>query len=315
LLRADLATLQGRVLADVVGAEIAEGVMSGRALGRPMSLAATTGGERWVDAVGTALHDASGAGRVQVMLHDVTLQHVRLQGLEAYARRAVTAREDQRRRIGRELHDGPLQSLVLLSRQLDAFEGAADPGDDIVDAREIIDETAGELRRISRALRPPILDDLGLIAALRAEVTGFGRRSGIAARFEATAGPLELPGDVELTLLRITQEALHNVERHAGARHVEVELACAPPVVRLSVSDDGSGMGDIPGTAELLASGKLGLVGMQERARLVGGEVLISSRAGEGTTLTVDVAPLGAALPPTVGDGPWSCRSARQTSR
>lgn len=223
------------------------------------------------------------------MFRDVTLQYEREQGLEGYARHAIAAREEERRRMAYELHDGPLQSLVLLSRNLDALDEDADNDDVLEDAREIIDETAAELRRISRALRPPILDDLGLVAALRSEASAFARRSGIEARFEVIGQVRALPQDAELLLLRVAQESLHNAERHSAAGSVDVSLSYEPEASVLVVADDGRGIGTVPSAATLLAGGKLGLLGIQERVRLAQGTLDIGDRPSGGTKVSVRV--------------------------
>jgi signal transduction histidine kinase len=100
---------------------------------------------------------------------------------------------------------------------------------------------------------------------------------------------VRLPAEIELTLLRITQEALHNVERHAAADKVVVKLAWENERVRLTVRDDGRGLESLPSASDLLAAGNLGVVGMQERARLVGGDFAINARPGEGTIVEVIV--------------------------
>jgi signal transduction histidine kinase len=159
----------------------------------------------------------------------------------------------------------------------------------VADARDVVDGTAADLRRLSRALRPSILDDLGLVAALRSEVAALGRRSGVTARFGVTGAPGGLAPDLELLFLRITQEALHNIEKHAGAEQTAVRLAFGPTCACLVIRDDGRGLGAIPSAAALLANGKLGLVGMEERTRLAGGEFAIRARPGGGTTIRVRV--------------------------
>lgn len=287
----DLGAMRGRLLSEVVGAELAGDVLSEPAGDRSRPLS-RSGSARpvWVQAVGAApLTGISEDGGSQVMFRDVTLEHEREQGLEGYARHAIAAREEERRRMARELHDGPLQSLVLLSRQLDAIEDGDDDASALEDAQAIIDETAAELRRLSRALRPPILDDLGIVAALRSETSSFGRRSGMAARFEAIGEARPLPEDTELLLLRVVQESLHNAERHSAATSVDVFLAYDPGGTSLVVADDGRGIGTIPSATTLLARGNLGLLGIQERVRLAHGTLDITARPGGGTQVSVTV--------------------------
>lgn len=291
LLGQDLDAIRGLQLADVVGADLAEDLLSGSADSRPRHLdSEERASPVWVQAVGASRLTAEGeGGGSQVMLRDVTLQYEREQGLEGYARHATAAREEERRRMAHELHDGPLQSLVLLSRKLDAIDEGADDEGALEDAREIIDETAAELRRLSRALRPPILDDLGLVAALRSETSAFARRSGIEARF-AVDGPVRpLSKEAELLLLRVAQESLHNAERHSAATSVDVSLVYESEAAALVVADDGKGIGAVPRPTALLARGKLGLLGIQERVRLGHGTLDIGARPGGGTKVSVRV--------------------------
>jgi len=291
-------TMAGRTLADLVGPEIARAVGDGPGEARRFALPAAPGvATVWVElAVSRPLAGADGGSHLQVVLRDVTLQHERQQGLEQYARRTVAAREEERRRIGRELHDGALQSLVLVGRKLDAIGDTGPPAPTmraVEDARDVVDTTAADLRRLSRALRPSILDDLGLVPALRSEVAALVRRSGVTARFGVSGSPGNLAPDLELLFLRITQEALHNIEKHAEAGQAAVRLAFGPTRACLVIRDNGRGPGGIPSAAALLAKGKLGLVGMEERTRLAGGDFSIRARPGGGTTVAVQV-PLAA---------------------
>lgn len=291
LLNRDLEAMRGRSLSQVVGPDLAGDVLSGSTDNRPRPLPSGEGASPiWVEAVGASPLTGSGeGGSSQAMFRDVTLQFEREQGLEGYARHAIAAREEERRRMAHELHDGPLQSLVLLSRKLDALDdGGMDDGA-LEDAREIIDETAAELRRLTRALRPPILDDLGLVAALRSEASTFARRSGIDATFEVDGQARPLPQDTELLLLRVAQESLHNAERHSGAASVHVSLSYEAESAALVVVDDGQGIGAVPEATTLLARGKLGLLGIQERVRLAHGTLDIGEGPGGGTRVSVRV--------------------------
>jgi len=290
LLGRPASSLHGLTLDEAVGPSLAEAVRAPRRDLRPLAVDGPDGRTFWVQPVLTEPPDSgAAAGGRQVMLRDVTLQYERQQGLEGWARLAMAAREEERRRLAREIHDGPVQSLVLLARKLDALDEAGDRDAEVEEARAIADDTAGELRRISRAMRPPILDDLGLVAAVRSEVAALARRSGLEATFEAAGDLRPLAPDVELLLLRLAQEGLHNVERHARASAVRVVLSYATDSVTLEVADDGVGMGPVPAASALLAKGKLGLVGMQERVRLAQGSIEIAGRPGGGTAVRVEV--------------------------
>lgn len=246
-------------------------------------------GRRWIAPVQTRLTDAGGRSLRLILLRDVSLQVERQQLLEGFARRELTAREKERHRIARELHDGPLQSVVLLWRRLDEIEFTdGEVKGALADARATAEEIAADLRRFSRDLRPSVLDDLGLGAALRAEVAGFQARSGISARYEARGGENALDEEEQLAFLRVCQEALHNVERHAKASRVVVRLSASPSRCELTVEDNGIGIRNIAEPADLVRQGRLGVVGMQERARLIGGTCTV--RPGKtGTTVCLRV--------------------------
>jgi PAS domain S-box-containing protein len=291
LLDRDLEAMRGRLLSEVVGPDLAADALSGSMDNRPRPLQFGEGASPvWVQAVGASpLTGAGEGGSSQAMFRDVTLQYEREQGLEGYTRHAIAAREEERQRMARELHDGPLQSLVLLSRKLDALAENGRDDRALEDAGEIIDETAAELRRLSRALRPPILDDLGLVAALRSEASAFERRSGIDATFQVDGQARPLLQDTDLLLLRVAQESLHNVERHSGAASVHVSLTYEVESAALVVADDGHGMEAVPRATTLLARGKLGLLGIQERVRLAHGTLDIGECPGGGTRVSVRV--------------------------
>lgn len=299
LLGLDIDGMRGRTLGRIVGSTLAADLRSGDVDAPPRLLPKRDDAPpAWVKSVGSSpLTGAGEGGGFQVMFRDVTLQHEREQGLEGYARHAIAAREEERRRLAQELHDGPVQSLMLLARMLDVLDvedegevrdAAVDDGL-LDDARETIDETAAELRRISRALRPPILDDLGLEAALRSETMALARRSGIEARFDVTGTVRPLPADTELLLLRVAQESLHNAERHSSAGTVWTSLSYESTKTRLVVADDGTGIGTIPTTPALLSRGKLGLLGIEERVRLAHGSVWIGDGPNGGTTVSITV--------------------------
>ena len=298
--------LVGLDVSRVVGPEIAREIQSVDRGVRPLALPSRSPGPPvWLEVLASQpLLDQQGRGHVQVFLRDVTLQTERQQGLENYARRTVKTREEERRRIGRELHDGPLQSLMLLLRELDTDQVAGTPSaatmESVVDARGLAEQTADELRRISRALRPSILDDLGLVAAIRSEASALARRSDLVVRFETSGPPAGLPADVELVLLRVAQESLHNIERHAAASSVAVRLRFGRHRTCLIVRDDGRGLGDVGSASTLVSSGRLGLVGMEERTRLVGGTFIARVPRGGGTVIAVGVPGIASAAS---GDG------------
>ncbi len=277
----------GRPLPELVGESLA------------MALATTTPGEPrllprpdgdreiWVEPVNCGpLTAPDGRLHTQAMLRDVTLQKERRQSLEGYARAMMAARDDEQRRIARELHDGPLQSLIVLWRRLDDQATAARS---VPELRDLAGATADDLRKITQALRSPVLENLGLLAAIRAQVTAFSTRTGITARCIASQDPVRLPTDTEFALYRIAQEALWNVERHAGARRVDVRLRFGPDAVHLEVRDDGRGLPAEAAESELLRTGRFGIIGMRERAALAGGQFRIGNRRDGGTIVEVAI--------------------------
>lgn len=283
------AALYDRVLSDLGGPELAQAIRD-PAPHRVVRIACTgPGGDRWVHPVVTEAGALS--ERVQVMLRDVTAQHERQEGLEAYARQALAAREEERRRIARDLHDGPVQELVLLWRRLDELADDVPPEgrSRLGEARSLAERIADNVRRVSRELRPSLLDDLGLGPALKAEAVDFAMRTGIETRFVQSGAVRRLPPDSELMLLRIAQEALRNVERHARARKATVRLTFRQSAVRLTVTDDGQGIRPPADDRSLLLDGKLGLVGMRERARLAGGQLTVQSGRDRRTSISVAV--------------------------
>ena len=193
-----------------------------------------------------------------------------------YAERILGAQEDERRRISQELHDQPLQDLIHLLRVID--RGSPE------EAREVVTQVVGELRQISRGLRPPTLDDLGVIAAVRKLVADFQTRTGIVAGFRVDGQARRASPEVELGLFRVAQEALNNVARHSQAHRVSVRMRFSDADVRVTVSDDGTGF-----TPGRVGDATLGIMGMTERAGLVGGRLEVVSAPGKGTTVRAEV--------------------------
>lgn len=209
--------------------------------------------------------------------------------LRALHGRLVAVREEERGRIAREIHDQLGSALTAL--KMDAAwlrRQHAEAPREKVEGRlggmlELLDETIGMSRRLSSELRPPALDDLGLAAALEATLNEVARRTGLATTLVAPEDLPPLPPEPGVALFRIAQEALTNVVRHAEARSVEVRLAQADGLLTLSIADDGRGL-----PAEL-REGALGLVGMRERATLVGATCEVRLNPGGGTVVVVRV--------------------------
>jgi signal transduction histidine kinase len=241
----------------------------------------------------TMLDRSPSSARMQVVFEDVTAETRRNDLMEAYAARVVLGQEEERRHIAQELHDGPVQTLIHLCRKLDEVSSRDEdpsPGGTLrlSDLRVIVEETVAELRSIARGLRPSVLDDLGLVASINQIVSEAGERQRFDASFGVTGPERRMAPAVELALFRIAQEALSNAERHASANRVAVGLSFDDCGVRLLVTDDGVGF-DIGDDHENADSGRLGLRGMTERARLIGSELTVHTGPGEGTTVDVRV--------------------------
>ncbi|MEP7216802.1 MAG: sensor histidine kinase, partial [Anaerolineaceae bacterium] len=241
----------------------------------------------------TSMSGGVHAELTQVLLRDVTDQH----GFQNYAQEIIRAQEDERQRMAQELHDVSVQSAILICRQLDAASDAVETRDPavvtrtIAEARHAAESMADELRRFSRDLRPLILEDLGLVPALKRLVTELRGRSQTHLRFEVKGLARRLAPGTELVLFRIGQEALRNAEHHASATHVSVRLSFEGDTVRLGVVDNGSGF-VVPPLTTLVNAGRLGVLGMQERALLLGGRCEVQSNPGHGTHVTAEI-PIG----------------------
>lgn len=201
----------------------------------------------------------------------------------------LTAQEEERKRIARELHDDTAQALTSVLVRLRLLERSLKDErlrEGLGELRDLTGATLEGVRRMAIDLRPPMLDDLGLEAALQSHVQDFSQRWPIKATF--ASGRLgRLPANVELVLYRIVQEALSNVARHANASRVLVRLTGRGRALRLLVEDDGCGF-DVEATRHSRASG-LGLFGMEERLALVGGTLRVESVVGEGTWVSAEV--------------------------
>lgn len=213
--------------------------------------------------------------------------------LRQLAGRMMTAQDDERRRIARDLHDDLSQKLAYLAMDLSklALKPAADElRKELLGLRERAHEASDTVRHISHQLHPSVLDDIGLEAAIEQYCEEFQDRSGIVTHFTGRDVPEALSREVASSVYHIFQESLRNVSKHSRAKEVFVTLESAGDLLRLTVKDEGVGL-----APERLKTGaSIGIVGMKERAHLVNGTLSVESRVGEGTEVTVSV-PLGTA--------------------
>jgi signal transduction histidine kinase len=212
----------------------------------------------------------------------------------------ITAHEDERKRIARELHDETTQSLAVLVMGIESAANAVKSGGPpprLDEVKALAVKTLEEVHRLILDLRPAVLDDLGLFSALRWYAERYLARRGIAVRCEIAELEGRLPPEVEIAVFRIGQEVMNNIARHAGAESVLIQLAAHDGELRIEIEDDGKGFDPavVPQDRP-----HYGLVGIRERAELLGGTAVIDSAPGQGTRVEVRVPlpdPASAALP------------------
>ena len=228
------------------------------------------------------------------LLEEVQASHERLQAL---SHRLLEVQEVERRHIARELHDEIGQALTSIKIDLQTIRRLNDSvtlAVPLEDSIRVVDRALNQVRDLSFDLRPSLLDDLGLVPALRSLVDHQAKRAGFSASFDANSVQQKIPPQIETACYRIVQEALTNVMRHAKARRVVVELRVDQDELDLLIHDDGAGFDARAALARAVRDGSLGLLGMEERATLAGGQLTINSISGQGTdvrahfTLTQD---------------------------
>jgi PAS domain S-box-containing protein len=230
----------------------------------------------------------------QHIARDITEEKRMRENQRFYLQRVTMAQEEERKRIARELHDDTVQDLIALSRELDELgsktSGLSEQGKERLD--RLWQQTNGIIagvRRLSQDLRPATLDRLGLLPSLEWLASNVKDYSNIAVEVVTEGDERRLDPEIELVLFRIVQEALSNVWRHSLAAAAQITVVFDTRTIRIIVKDDGQGF-DVPvSIGNLAKDGKLGLAGMQERAKLINGTVTIASERSIGTVVTVDV--------------------------
>ena len=230
----------------------------------------------------------------QHVARDVTEERQLRENMYFYVQQITRTQEDERKRIARELHDEASPPLLLLIQRLDTVSSGTRPrlSESLKNSLESIRSQAINalegLQRCAQSLRPRILDDLGLLPALEWMAEDLVEKDGIDAHVEVIGKERSLLAEVELLLFRIAQEALSNTRRHAEASRAVVKLEFGNNSIKMTVSDNGKGFELPERMGDLASIGKLGLAGMQERTRLLGGSLKIESELGKGTTVAVE---------------------------
>jgi PAS domain S-box-containing protein len=245
----------------------------------------------WLTTRGEAVMDSNGRPLyLRGTTQDITDRKLSEEALIAMSGRLITAQEEERSRIARELHDDLSQRLALLQISLQQFKQSM-PGlsssaqENLRSIEELAMELSSDLHSLSHELHPAKLETLGLVASLQGLCNEFSLQHELAVRFVHSHVPELIPKDVTLCLFRITQEALHNVVKHSGAAEAAVELSSRADEISLSISDPGQGF-DVDSVEGMTG---LGLNSLRERVRLVRGHLVIESRAPQGTRIFVRI--------------------------
>ena len=247
--------------------------------------------------VAISLITGSGNGKpvgIQTIARDITEEKKMRDIMRYYLQEILVAQEEERKRIARDLHDDTSQSLLLLTHQLDAI--ASDPRDKLAgpvqqrlnQAYDLALEILSGLRRYAQDLRPAILDHLGLVAALEWIADKLISEDGIDADVQIDMQNQDLPPEVQLVLFRIAQEASLNIKRHAHASKVVIRLESGVERIKMIIVDNGKGLNQTE-VNDLSNMGKLGIIGMRERAQLLHGTLDIESDIGKGTAIIVEI--------------------------
>jgi signal transduction histidine kinase len=250
---------------------------------------------KWLHFTASPIRDDEGKiiGAIETII-DISERKSLENNLRFYLQQVTKAQEEERKYIARELHDDMAQILGSLSRELDNLlrkEHSFGPDEvsDLQNIQSILNQGLQSLNSFIQNLRPSLLDDLGLIPALRSMTNNLEKTDGTLAEFTVRGQERRLTGEIELSLFRIVQEALSNVSKHAQATEVKIIAEFTENSVKLVVSDNGKGF-KLKGSMDLLPRiGQLGLMGMQERVWLLGGTIEVNSSPNRGTTLFVEV--------------------------
>ncbi len=244
------------------------------------------GGVAWISGRGLVVRrDANGAPLRMIGTNtDITERRNAAAKLQVLSRRILEVQEGERRRIAHELHDELGQTLTAVKINLQSTKphDRRSPQESALENIRMVDSALQQMRQMALTLRPSVLDDLGLASALDWLGEQVATRSDLQVNVRSVMQRERISGEIETACFRIVQEALTNIQRHAFAKHVEIDLTCDDKALSLTVSDDGCGFApDVSSAGER----SMGLLGMQERASLIGGRISISSSPGNGCSI------------------------------
>jgi len=228
----------------------------------------------------------------QNIARDITKEREMQENMRLYIQQITRAQEEERSRIARELHDSTAQELIALLHQVEGLLRSKGklPRSEAKALRKVyeqIKEVLQEVRYFGRDLRPSILDDLGLHAALEWLVDQLQAEHNVECNFQVLGEERRLSTEAEVMIFRIVQEAMRNIGKHSRASRAEIAVKFEPGETTIMVADNGVGFQVSESVGDLTRAGKLGLAGMQERARLLGGSLSVQSEPGKGTTIVV----------------------------
>jgi PAS domain S-box-containing protein len=251
---------------------------------------------RWLHFTASPIKNGSGQTIAALeALQDITEERRMQESMRFYVQLITRAQEEERKRLARDLHDDLSSSLLLLIQRLDsAVTGNHTKQSNITkpvleELRSQTVEALEHVRRYVQNLRPRILDDLGLIASIEWMADDMQKKYGIVTNISISEGEKALPADVQLILFRIAQEALSNIRRHAKATNVEIRLQQNEQAIVMTINDNGCGFEIPKRLEELVGIGHLGIMGMAERAKLLGGSIEIKSTPNKGTSVVTNL--------------------------
>jgi PAS domain S-box-containing protein len=223
---------------------------------------------------------------------DVTIEKQQQENVRAYIQQITRAQEEERKRIARDLHDDVSPDILILIQKLDDITSGqhvkmSGMKVKISDIRSQAVKALESLRRTAQGLRPRILDDLGLAAALEWIAEELQKDTDIVTAVEVTGIDRTIPPETQILLFRIAQEALNNIRKHTRATHVSIKIEGKTDGLTMIVTDNGEGFHVPDRVEDMVSDGRLGLMGMYERARLLNGNLNIKSTPGQGTEIVI----------------------------